>query len=306
MRLFVAVIDAGQIGAGGRRLGLSPASASERIAAIEARSGARLLVRTTRSLGMTDEGRLYADVARSILADVDDLDARLRDGTTRISGRLRIEAPVDLGRNRIAPILDRFMAAHPHISVELVLSDGIGDLVSNGIDFSLRFGALSDSSLVARKIGPNRRLTCAAPSYIARQGQPIVPADLAQHDCLVMLFGNRPDNRWRFSRGRDQIVVSVNPRRSANDSDLIRRWAMAGHGIAMKSIWDVSSDLAAGRLVELLPDFTLPDSNLQIVYPAGRAPPLRTRALMDAIAADLTATKNSPSVRSASIPPPPR
>lgn len=287
MQLFVAVIDAGGIGAGGRRLGLSPASASERLSAIEAGTGARLLVRTTRSLSLTDEGRLFLEAARGILAEVADLDSRLRDGAERISGRIRVEAPVDLGRNRIAPILDTFMATHPHVSVELILGDGFADLVREGIDFALRFGALADTSLMARRIGPNRRLPCAAPSYIARYGTPSVPAELSEHDCLIMLFDIRPDDRWRFRGEQGDIVVQVKGRRRANDGDLIRQWAIAGHGIAMKSIWDVSADLASGRLLELLSDYTLSGSALQIVYPAGRPLPRRSRALMDAIAAGL-------------------
>lgn len=287
MRLFVAVIDAGGIGAGGRQMGLSPASSSERIAGIEARAGVRLLVRTTRSLSLTDEGRVYVTAARGILADIDDLDTRLRDGTDRISGRLRITAPVDLGRNRIAPILDRFMAAHPDVSVELILADGFGDLVSENVDFALRFGALADTSLIARRLGPNRRLACAAPSYVARCGSPASPTDLRDHDCLVMMFGDRADDRWRFMGARGEIIVPVTGRRKANDGDLIRQWAIAGHGIALKSIWDVSADLASGALVELLPNHALQGGALQIVFPAGRPPPRRSRALMDAIAADL-------------------
>ncbi|MET0248327.1 MAG: LysR substrate-binding domain-containing protein [Sphingobium sp.] len=283
MQFFTAVIDAGGIGAGGRRLGLSPASASERLAGLEARSGARLLVRTTRSLTLTDEGQLFLEAARGILAEIADLDARLRDGANRISGRIRVETPVDLGRNRIAPILDMFMAAHPDVSVELILGDGFSDLVREGIDFALRFGALADTSLVTRRIGPNRRLPCASPSYIARHGTPRVPAELAEHDCLVMQFGNRPDDRWRFRGEQGDIVVQVKGRRKANDGDLIRQWAVAGHGIAMKSVWDVGADIAAGRLVELLPDHSLAGSALQIIYPAGRQLPRRSRALMDAV-----------------------
>lgn len=287
MRLFIAVIEAGGFAAGGRRLGLSPASVSERIAALEARSGARLLVRTTRSLALTDEGRHFVETARSVLAELDDLEVRLRDGAQRLSGRVRLTAPFDLGRNRIAPIIDRFMADHPDIAVELILSDGIGDLVADGIDFAIRFGALGDSSLVSRRIGANRRLAVAAPSYLSRRGRPRVPTDLEQHDCLVMLFGSRLDDRWRFAHDGREVVVAVKGRRIANDGDLIRRWAIAGCGIALKSIWDVEQDLAAGRLIELLPDNALPSGALQLVYPGGRPLPRRCRALIDTIAEQL-------------------
>lgn len=283
MRLFVAVVDAGGLAAGGRRLGLSPASVTERIAALESRSGARLLVRTTRSISLTDEGRMFAETARSVLAEVDDLEARLRDGAQRLSGRVRLAAPVDLGRNRIAPLVDRFLVEHPNMSVELVLSDGFGDLVGEGIDFAVRFGALADTSLMALRVGPNRRLACASPSYIARKGRPADPGALGAHDCLIMLFGSSRDDRWRFLKDGRETIVTVRGSRMANDGDLIRRWAIDGRGIAMKSIWDVQADLATGRLIELLPEHAAPSGSLQIVYPSGRPLPRRSRALLEAL-----------------------
>lgn len=285
MRLFVAVVDADGLAAGGRRVGLSPASVSERIAALEARSGARLLIRTTRALSLTDEGRLYLDTARSVLAEIDDLEARLRDGAERISGRIRLGAPVDLGRNRIAPLIDDFMGRHPDVVIELVLSDGLGDLVGDGMDFAIRYGILADSGLIARRVAPNRRLVCASPAYVEAHGAPDSPSNLVQHKCLVMLFGDRPQNLWRFREDGHERVVKIAGSRMANDGDLIRRWAIDGRGIAMKSLCDVAEDVKEGRLIELLADFAVSEGTLQIVYPAGRPLPRRTRALIDAIMA---------------------
>lgn len=286
MRLFAAVVDAGGLAAGGRRVGLSPASVSERIAALETRSGARLLIRTTRAFSLTDEGRLYLDTARSVLAEIDDLETRLRDGADRISGRIRLGAPVDLGRNRIARLIDDFMDRHPDVAVELILSDGFGDLVGDGMDFALRYGALADSGLIARRLAPNRRLVCASPAYVETQGAPTTPSDLAHHKCLVMMFGDRPQNLWRFQENGRERIVKVTGRRIANDGDLVRRWAIEGRGVALKSLCDVAGDLEEGRLIELLADFAIAEGALQIVYPAGRPLPRRTRALIDAIAAD--------------------
>lgn len=284
MALFLAVIDAGGLAAGGRRFGISPASVSERIAALEARSAARLLVRTTRSISLTEEGRILADAARNILSEVDDLDARLREGTDQISGAVRVAAPLDLGRNRIAPILDAFMCEHPAVSVELILSDGLSSLITEGIDFAVRYGAQSDSSMIVKKLAPNRRLICAAPSYLARAGVPLHPQDLRDHDCLVMLFGDRRDDRWPLRQDGREIRISVSGKRTANDGDLIRRWAIAGHGLALKSYWDVCDDLKTGRLAEVLPDYTSSNADLQLVYSSGRPLPRRCRALIDTIA----------------------
>lgn len=281
MKLFLAVIDAGGLAAGGRRLGLSPASVSERIAALEARTGARLLVRTTRSLGLTDEGRAYAETARSVLAEIDDLDTRLREGAEQISGHIRIGAPLDLGRNRIAVILDDFMVQNPGISIELILSDGFTDLVTESLDFAIRYGRLADSGQMVRKLADSRRVACASPAYLDRHGSPAIPSDLVAHHCLIMLFGSRPDNRWQFQQDGQVTTVTVRGRRVANDGELIRRWAIEGHGIAMKSIRDIEKELKNGTLIELLPAFAISDSALQIVYPAGRPLPRRSRTLID-------------------------
>jgi len=289
MTLFLAVLDAGGLAAGGRRLGLSAASVSERIARIEEASGARLLVRTTRSMSLTDEGRLYAEAARNILLEVEDLDARLREGVDQLSGRVRIAAPFDLGRNRLSRIIDDFMTEHPAISIELLLSDGFDNLVTESVDFALRYGTLADSGLMVRRLGDNRRVVCAAPAYLERSGVPVVPEDLSSHDCLIMRFGILWNDVWSFSINGKAIDINIRGRRSANDGDLIRQWALAGHGIALKSIWDVLADIAAGRLVPLLEDYAAAGNAVQIVYPSRRRLPRRTRALMDAIAADFLA-----------------
>lgn len=282
-RLFLAVIDAGSLVGGGRRLHLSPASVSERIAALEASLGVRLLVRTTRSLMPTDEGRAFADAARNMLGEIDEITARLRDGVTRLSGRVRLSAPIDLGRNRIAPVIDRFLADHPEVSIELLLSDAISDLIAEDIDFAIRLGALEDSSQTAIKIADNRRVACAAPAYLASAGIPSEPAALRDHTCLVMRFGQRRDDRWHFVKDGRDVTVKVTGTRAANDGDLIRRWAIAGHGIAMKSVADIGTDLATGRLVEVLSDFSKPAGALQIVYTAGRMMPRRSRMVMECI-----------------------
>lgn len=281
MKLFLAVVEAGGLATGGRRLGLSPASVSERVAAMEAWAGVRLLTRTTRSIRLTEEGRLYAEAARGILAEVGDLDARLREGKERISGHLRIAATFDLGRNQITPLIDAFMERHPAVSIELVLSDAFGDVVAEGIDLAIRYGTLADSGLTQRKLAVSRRLICAAPAYLERNGAPQHPEGLAAHNCLVMRFGAFLDNRWHFTVEGKPVTVTISGNRRANDGDLIRRWAVAGHGIARKSVWDVADDLAAGRLVELLGDYASPESSLQIVYPGGRHLPRRARALID-------------------------
>ncbi|WP_299848289.1 LysR family transcriptional regulator [uncultured Roseovarius sp.] len=281
LKLFLKIVEKGGLAAAGRELGVSPATVTDRLAALEAHYGARLLTRTTRSISLTDEGRELVTGARRILAEAEETEARIRLGVEKISGTIHVSTPSDLGRNQIVPLLDRFMAQHPEITVDLTLSDGYVDLVGQGIDLALRFGDLSDSTMKSRKLGPNRRLVCAAPAYLEHRGEPQHPDDLAHHNCLIMRFGANTDQDWAFIMGGKQRTRRVNGDRIANDGDLIRRWCLKGYGLALKSEWDVRADLAAGHLVSVLNTFAPEPSSLQMVYPAGAVQPRRVRTLME-------------------------
>lgn len=287
LRLFLLILEKGGLSAAGREMGLSPASVSERLAALESYYGATLLKRTTRSISLTDEGRQLAEGARRLLAEADEMESRIRYGTQTISGPIRLTAPVDLGQNRIVPILDGFLDAHPDVTVDLNLTDSFVDLVGQGFDFAVRYGTLEDSTLKARPIGENRRLICAAPAYLQRQGVPQHPADLLQHDCIVMRFALGIDRAWSFQVDGSDYAVNVRGQRSANNGQLIKRWALAGYGLCKKSVWDVQDDLDAGRLVEVLAPFSLTRTALHIVYPPSRIQPRRVKALIDVIANEL-------------------
>ncbi|HEP9100198.1 TPA: LysR family transcriptional regulator [Pseudomonas aeruginosa] len=288
LALFLTIIEKGGLSAAGRELGLSPASVSERLATLEAYYGVTLLTRTTRSINLTDEGRTLAEGARRLLAEADELESRVRLGAQKISGPVRLSAPVDLGQSRIVPIIDRFLQMHPDVTVDLNLTDSFVDLVSQGIDFAVRYGTLADSTLKAKPIGENRRVVCASPDYLARNGTPQHPDDLLQHDCIVMRFGINSDRAWSFRVDGEPYVVTVRGRRIANNGELVRRWCLQGHGLCLKSVWDVQADLASGRLLELLTAFSAGRTGLQIVYPPTRVQPRRVRALMEVITAELS------------------
>ncbi len=287
LTLFLTIIEKGSLSAAGRERGLSPATVSERLSALEAHYGVTLLTRSTRSLSLTEAGRLLADGARRLLAEAEELQSQLRHGQQKISGLVRLSAPVDLGQHCIVPLLDRFLAEHPDVSIDLDLTDGYVDLVGQGIDLAIRYGALADSSLHARTLGDNRRVVCAAPGYLRRHGTPLHPDDLARHDCIVMRFGIHTERVWPFRLGAAAYPVSVRGRRVANNGEQVRRWALAGHGLCLKSLRDVQDDLDEGRLVEVLGDFSAGPVALQIVYPPTRVQPRRVRALMEAIVAQL-------------------
>jgi DNA-binding transcriptional LysR family regulator len=289
LALFLRIVEKRGLAAAGRELGLSPATVSERLAALEGYYGVTLLARTTRAVNLTDEGRLLVDGARRLLAEAEELESRIRLGTELISGPIRLSAPEDLGRRRVLPVVDAFLDEHPAVSVDLNLTDGYVDLVGLGLDFAVRHGVLADSSLRSRPLGTNRRIVCAAPSYLASHGTPLHPDDLQHHDCIVMRFGQNLDREWSFLVNGRLHRVPVRGQRMANDGDLVRRWCLQGRGIALKSIRDVDDDLASGALVPLLQDFSVGNTGLQIVYPQGTVQPRRVRALIDRIAAEFLA-----------------
>jgi DNA-binding transcriptional LysR family regulator len=281
LALLVRISEKGGLAAAGRDFGLSPATVSERVVSLESHYGAKLINRTTRSISLTDEGRLLVEGAKRLLAEADELEARIRIGTEKLSGTIRVSAPFDLGRNRIAPLLDSFLGLHPDLQIDLRLTDGYIDLVSQGIDVAVRFGALKDSQLRARKIGENRRIVCASPAYVERHGTPQHPNELQSHNCVLMRFGEAIDNEWSFRSGTKDFTVMVKGNRIANDGAQIRNWCVQGLGIALKSIWDIEHHLKRGELVRLLTDFAPPPSSLQIVYAGGQAMPRRMRMLID-------------------------
>jgi DNA-binding transcriptional LysR family regulator len=281
IRLFLKIAEKGSMVAAGREVGLSATTVSERLAALEAHYGVVLFYRTTRSLSLTDEGRTLIEGAKVVLAEVEDLDTRIRHGAEAISGPIRVSAPVDLGRSIISEVIARFTEKHPAVSVELSLSDGYVDMVGEGFDLALRFGTVTDSTLRVRRLGEYRRVVCASPSYLKVHGIPRKPSDLADHNCLVMRFGRTLDNVWRFGAGKASQVVTVRGNKIVNDGSLVRHWALAGHGIILKSELDVDADLKAGKLIALLEDHASPANPLQMMYPPGRAQPRRVQALAE-------------------------
>lgn len=283
LTLFLRIVEKGGMAAAGRELGLSPASVSERVAGLESYYGARLLTRTTRSISLTDEGRDLVTGARRILAEAQDVEARIKVGVEKISGFIHLSAPVDLGRNRIAAILDGFVDDHPEISIDFTLSDGYLDLVRQGVDLALRYGDLADSTLRSRKLASNRRIVCASPDYLRLHGTPHHPKDLHRHNCMLMRFGDQIDSEWRFMVDGKVKACAVKGNRISNDGNLVREWCLSGFGLSLKSEWDVHEDLRKGTLVAVLTDYAPAPNSLQLVYPAGIAQPRRVRLLMERI-----------------------
>lgn len=281
LRVFMIIAEKGSLVAAARETGMSTTTVSERLAALEAHYGVVLFNRTTRSISLTEEGRTLVNGAKSVLSEVADLDTLIRHGAKTLSGLIRVSAPVDLGRSIISHALSTFTEENPAVSFELSLSDGYVDLVGQGFDLAVRFGNVTDSTLRARSLGSFQRLICASPAYLERNGSPKSPDDLRDHNCLVMRFGETLDNVWEFGEGPKRHRVVVRGSQVVNDGWLIRSWALAGHGIVLKSELDVAEDIRSGSLVSLLTEHLPSPNPLQVMFPPGRAQPRRVTAFAD-------------------------
>lgn len=279
LTVFARIASTGSLSAAARDLDLSLAVVSKRLSALEARLGVRLIQRTTRRLSLTDEGHSFHARCVRILAEVQEAEAALSNSRDEVTGVLRITATRGFGRRWIAPLAVAFREQHPRVSVHLDLNDALVNIVDEGLDVAIRFGMLSDSSLIARPLAPNFRVLCAAPSYLARKGMPKTPADLVTHDCIV--FGPGPGKEWTFHRDGESVAVKVTAAFHTNDGEAAHTLAVAGGGIVQKSVWDIGDDLGAGRLVRILPEFTVPAAPLQAVYANAQHLAPRVRRFVD-------------------------
>jgi DNA-binding transcriptional LysR family regulator len=283
MSVFARVVATGSLSAAAREMGLSPAGVSRRLAALEQRLGVRLINRTTRSLHLTDEGATYYDTCARLLAEIEEADAAVSAGRAEPQGPLKVALPASFGHRHIAPLIPRFAKRYPNVQLALSLSDRNVNLIEEGFDLAIRIADLADSSLAARKLAPNRRVVCASPEYLRRNGTPQHPADLAGHNCLTT---NDLTATWEF-RGPDGEPgsVRVSGRYACDNWEVLREWAMAGLGIALKSTWDVRPQLEDGSLVSLCPGYTFDtDVAIYAVYPHRRFLPAKTRAFIEFLA----------------------
>ena len=284
MAVFVRVVATGSLSAAARELSLSPAMISRRLAALESRLGVRLVNRTTRSLHLTDEGASYYESCTRVLAEIEQADAEVSAARQEPQGTLRVALPASFGNQYVAPLVPEFAARYPAVQLSLSLSDRNVSLVEEGFDLAIRIASLADSSLAARKLAPNRRVVCASPAYLERHGSPRTPQDLAAHNCL--LAGDF-SGTWEY-KGPDgrADTVRVSGRYVCDNWEVLREWALAGLGVALKSTWDVRRHLEEGSLVSLLPGYSFhSDVAIYALYPHRRHLPAKTRAFIDFLVA---------------------
>lgn len=287
MRLFVSSVACGSLSAAGRELGFSPAVGSKRLTRLEADLGVRLLQRSSRRLALTEEGVIYYERCQAILADVADAEAAVASGRQDAQGVLRVSSPVALGRRWIGPALAELAVMAPRLSVQLTLTDQLVDLIEGSLDCVVRIGGTPDSRLIARYLTDNRRIICAAPAYLKQRGIPQTPAELVAHDCIVMSHSSASHADWCLEQ-RDtglQTTVRVKGRFATDNGELAHDWALAGLGLVRRSFLDVSDELASGRLVEVLPQWTGERAPVQVLYASRRHLPARVRLFIDHLAA---------------------
>ncbi len=284
LQTFVAVAEEASFSAAARRLGLAKSAVSRQIAELEAALGVRLLNRTTRSLSLTEVGRSYFDRVEQILAELDDANRAAGDTRAAPCGRLKISAPMSFGFLHLAPALSAFLGRYPSVTVDLVMNDRIVDLVEEGFDLAIRISTLPDSSLIARRLAPARRVICASPAYLSARGEPKAPDELKDHDCLF--YSNLAAARdWRFQRGDGTPwPVTVAGRLGVNNGDALRVAALGGLGLAHIPTFIVGADLQAGTLVKVLEAYVAQDVSITAVYPHSRHLSPTVRALVDFLA----------------------
>lgn len=287
MTVFVRVADSGSLSRAGRELKLSQPSVTRIIGKLEERLGTTLLLRTTRSISLTDAGVLFLERARRLLSELEEAEQATR-GVDSLHGVVRLAIPLMYGTRAIIPALAPFLARHPDLRVELVMSDARQNLITDGVDLAIRInvGPLDDSSFGARRLAKVQRIVVAAPSYLSARGVPATPADLSEHDCILQ-HGSFGGESWRFKHNKTITSVDVPAKLWINSAPGVLAAASAGLGIALGTRVMAGEELRAGKLKQLLKAYELDPAEVYAIFPAGPKPSAKVRAIVDHLAVSL-------------------
>jgi DNA-binding transcriptional LysR family regulator len=286
MRVFAAVVDAGSFVGAADGLGMSKAAVSRYLSELEQRLGVRLLHRTTRKLSLTAEGEVFLARSREILASIEDSEAEISTRSQTAGGLLKISVPVSFGIRHLAPLWTEFMQAHPRVSLDVQLADRIMDLVDEGFDLAVRIARLPDSSLVSRQLASTRLVLCASPEYLRTKGTPQHPTELVAHDVIgysLLAMGDQ----WQFTGPEGPVTVKTQPRIRSNNGDTCVAACLRGAGLQLQPTFLIASELASGRLVEVLPQFRSIELGIYAVYPTRKFVMPKVRAVVEFLSARL-------------------
>lgn len=282
MMIFVRVAEEQSFTKAALGLGIPKSTVSRRVTQLESELGVRLLQRTTRKLSLTDVGAAYAERCAAIRADVEEANLAVASVVEVPRGTLRVTAPVEIGRRHLAPLLSEYGTRYPEVEIDLYLADRVVDLVGDGFDVGIRVGALQDSSLIARHLGPTQQLLCASPRYLERYGVPAIPDDLARHH-IVVFAGRIGGSVWRLIGPDGEISVSVHPRILANDFSVVMQLVTSDHGIARMPSWVASEAIRRGELLRVLEAYSPPQVGVYAVYPTRRHLSAKVKTFLDLV-----------------------
>ena len=279
MEIFISVAEAGSFSAAAKRMNVGQPAISKSVAQLEDRLGARLILRSTRGLTMTDAGQRFYVHAKLAIREADEAERVVRHASDSLSGRLRVSAAVTFACLHLLPSLNAFLNRHPKLEIDLVLDDRNIDLLEEGMDVALRMGSLADSAMTARRIGRSPRLVVGTPDYFSRAGVPMTPTDLSQHQAIV--YSQRGGGEtWTFGRDGSNIDVAVAGRVRLSAAEGMRTAVLGGMGLAVASRWMFSPELASGKVQAELTDWILPPVDLWAVFPSGRLVTARARVFV--------------------------
>ncbi len=277
MEVFIRTVRCGSLSAAARTLEMTPAAVSYRLSKLEGSLGTRLLHRTTRRVTLTQDGIQYLGEAERIIGYMERVEASVSRRDEVAQGTLKIAMPASFGRQHIAPLVPKFLKHHPKVRLNMLLSDDMIDIVGQGVDMAIRICDLKDSEFIARKLAPDRRVVCASPDYTKRFGMPKTPAELVEHNCLVL--AQQP--HWVFNGPQGQQRIKVSGNFECNSGEAIREAAISGLGIALKATWDIARAIKTERLKILLEDYPIAsDTSVWALYPSRRNVPAKVTAFI--------------------------
>ena len=292
MQTFTAVVDAGSFVKAADALGVSKAAVSRYVGDLEARLGVRLLHRTTRRLSLTGEGQVFYARSKELLAGVDEAEAEITSRSGAASGLLRINAPVTFGIRHLAPLWGLFRARYPNVTLDVTLADRVVDLVEEGYDVAIRIATLPSSTLISKRLATTRMVLCASPDYLKAHGAPRRPAELTAHAVISYSYWSTRDE-WHFDGPQGHVSVKTQPCLHTNSGDTCRAAALAHQGIILQPTFLVGDDLAAGTLVELMPEFRSIELGIYAIYPTRKHVSPKVRALIDFLAEHFEQTRSA-------------
>lgn len=280
MQTFCAVVDAGSFVKAADTLGFSKAAVSRYVAELEARLGVRLLHRTTRRLSLTEEGSVFNARCRELLSGVEEAEAEISSRSGAARGLLRVNVPVTFGIQHLAPLWEAFHELHPQVRLDVTLSDRVVDVVEEGYDLAIRIATLPSSSLISKRLASTRIVLCASPEYLELHGVPKHPSELADHEVIAYSYWVTGDV-WQFDGPDGSVSVTIKPWMHSNNGDTCRAVGLAHQGVMLQPSFLISDDLAAGRLVEILPEYHSIELGIYAIYPTRKHVAPKVRALVD-------------------------